>query len=190
MIYEYVQLVELNNQTGFGFGVSFLPPHTQKIRQQEFRQSKILKVKRQIGFLTEWPAFQLGEDIKKPATAFSTDDEIPLKVIEFDKDQRKIILSVREYFEERDRTELEEFMANRLSKTQAEGIRAHLEHCKSCNTRRKELQEDLTMTRRLRQALGIDGEVYLHADSLRVGDFVEARITETGIFDLKGELVK
>lgn len=39
------------------------------------------------------------------------------------------------------------------------------------------------------QALEVDGEVYLPAEGLRVGDFVDARITETGIFDLKGELV-
>ncbi|MFC1691938.1 30S ribosomal protein S1 [Candidatus Latescibacterota bacterium] len=62
------------------------------------------------------PSFQLGEDIKKPVDAFSIDDEIPLKVVEFDKDQRKIILSVREYFEERDRAELEEFMAKHKPK--------------------------------------------------------------------------
>jgi ribosomal protein S12 methylthiotransferase len=40
------------------------------------------------------------------------------------------------------------------------------------------------------QAPEVDGEVYLQADGLRVGDFVDARITETGVFDLKGELVK
>jgi len=55
------------------------------------------------------PTFQLGQDIKKPAEAFKVDDELPLKVIEFDKDQRKIVLSVREYFKERDKAEFEEF---------------------------------------------------------------------------------
>jgi len=55
------------------------------------------------------PAFQLGEGIKKPAEVFNVGDELPLKVIEFDKDQRKIILSVREYFKDRDKTEIEDF---------------------------------------------------------------------------------
>ena len=55
------------------------------------------------------PVFQLGQDIKKPVEAFKVDDKLPLKVIEFDKDQRKIVLSIREYFKERDKAEFEEF---------------------------------------------------------------------------------
>ncbi len=55
------------------------------------------------------PAFQLGQDVKKPADAFDVGEELPLKVIEFDKDQRKIVLSVREYFKDRDRSEFDEF---------------------------------------------------------------------------------
>jgi len=55
------------------------------------------------------PTFQLGQDIKKPIEAFVVGDELPLKVIEFDKDQRKIILSVREYFKDREKAEFDEF---------------------------------------------------------------------------------
>jgi small subunit ribosomal protein S1 len=55
------------------------------------------------------PAFQLGQDVKKPADAFNMNDELPLKVIEFDKEQRKVVLSVREYFKDRDKKEFEEF---------------------------------------------------------------------------------
>ncbi|MCE5251647.1 30S ribosomal protein S1 [bacterium] len=55
------------------------------------------------------PAFQLGQDVKKPAEAFNVNDELPLKVIEFDKDQRKVVLSVREYFRDRDKKEFDEF---------------------------------------------------------------------------------
>lgn len=42
------------------------------------------------------------------------------------------------------------------------------------------------------QALDVDGEVYLRRSGgdIRVGEFVSVRITETGIFDLKGELLK
>ncbi len=52
--------------------------------------------------------------------------------------------------------QLEALLTNRLSKTQTEGIRVHLERCQSCHARWKELQEDLTITQRLRRALGID----------------------------------
>ncbi len=55
------------------------------------------------------PTFQLGQDVKKPSDAFDVNEELPLKVIEFDKDQRKIVLSVRDYFKDRDRAEFEEF---------------------------------------------------------------------------------
>jgi small subunit ribosomal protein S1 len=55
------------------------------------------------------PAFQLGEGVKKPAEAFNVGDELPLKVIEFDKGQRKIILSVREFFKDKDRNEFDSF---------------------------------------------------------------------------------
>jgi small subunit ribosomal protein S1 len=62
------------------------------------------------------PAFQLGQDVKKPADAFEAGDDLPLKVVEFDKDQRKIVLSVREYFKEKDKAELEEFRAKHQPK--------------------------------------------------------------------------
>ena len=55
------------------------------------------------------PTFQLGPDVKKPSDAFETGEELPLKVIEFDKDQRKIVLSVREFFKDRDKNELDAF---------------------------------------------------------------------------------
>ncbi len=55
------------------------------------------------------PSFQLGEGIKKPADVFKVGDELPLKVIEFDKEQRKIILSVREYFRDKDQVEVDAF---------------------------------------------------------------------------------
>ena len=62
------------------------------------------------------PAFQLGQDVNKPSDAFSAGDELPLKVIEFDKNQRKIVLSVREYFKDRDKNEFDEFKEKYSSK--------------------------------------------------------------------------
>jgi small subunit ribosomal protein S1 len=57
------------------------------------------------------PLTQLGRpDIRKPAEAFSTGEEIPLKVIEFDLSNRKIILSARAYFEDHEKSELEAYL--------------------------------------------------------------------------------
>ncbi len=58
------------------------------------------------------PLTQLGRtDIHKPAEAFSVGEKIPLKVIEFDLENRKIILSAKAYFEDREKAELDEYLA-------------------------------------------------------------------------------
>jgi len=58
------------------------------------------------------PLTQLGcPDIRKPAEAFSIGEEIPLKVIEFDLSNRKIILSAKAYFEDHEKAELETYLA-------------------------------------------------------------------------------
>jgi small subunit ribosomal protein S1 len=58
------------------------------------------------------PANQLGKtDIKKPADAFSEGDEIPLRVIEFDSSNRRIILSVNAYFSGKEQQEVEDYLA-------------------------------------------------------------------------------
>ncbi|MFC1682895.1 30S ribosomal protein S1, partial [Candidatus Zixiibacteriota bacterium] len=64
------------------------------------------------------PLTQLGRpDIHKPAEAFSVGEEIPLKVLEFDLGNRKIILSAKAYFEDHEKTELEEYLAKHPVKT-------------------------------------------------------------------------
>jgi len=64
------------------------------------------------------PLTQLGRpDIHKPAEAFSVGEEIPLKVLEFDLSNRKIILSAKAYFEDHEKTELEEYLAKHPVKT-------------------------------------------------------------------------
>ncbi|MCC6962976.1 MAG: 30S ribosomal protein S1 [candidate division Zixibacteria bacterium] len=50
-------------------------------------------------------------DLTKPGDAFKEGDEIPLKVIEFDQTQRKIVLSVDDYYKGREHAELEAFAA-------------------------------------------------------------------------------
>lgn len=56
------------------------------------------------------PASQLAQPgIRKPEEAFQKGDELPLTVIEFDEKQRRIVLSVREYFKGKEREELEAY---------------------------------------------------------------------------------
>jgi small subunit ribosomal protein S1 len=48
--------------------------------------------------------------LKKASEMYKTDDEIPVKVIEFDKDSKKIVLSVSEYFKDKERKEWETYL--------------------------------------------------------------------------------
>ncbi len=58
------------------------------------------------------PTNKLGKpDISKPAEAFSVNDSIPLRVIEFDSKNRRIILSVDAYYAVREQDELDKFIA-------------------------------------------------------------------------------
>ena len=56
------------------------------------------------------PASQLGvPGLRRPTDHFSEGDRLPMKVIEIDTTQRKIVLSVREYLRGREREEIEEY---------------------------------------------------------------------------------
>lgn len=58
------------------------------------------------------PTNQLGKtDIKKPSEAFGEGDEIPLRVIEFDSNNRRIVLSVNSYFSGKEKQEVEAYLA-------------------------------------------------------------------------------
>jgi small subunit ribosomal protein S1 len=56
-------------------------------------------------------------DLARPADAFKEGDEIPLKVVEFDQTQRKIVLSVNDYFRGKDRGDLHDFIAKHPTTT-------------------------------------------------------------------------
>jgi len=57
------------------------------------------------------PLQHLGRsDLKSPEEAFDEGDELPLTVIEFDREGRKIVLSVTEYFKSKDAKEQESFL--------------------------------------------------------------------------------
>jgi small subunit ribosomal protein S1 len=57
------------------------------------------------------PLSQLAvEEIQNPRQSFEEEQQIPLKVIEFDEEQKKIVLSVREYLKDKDRAEYEAYL--------------------------------------------------------------------------------
>jgi small subunit ribosomal protein S1 len=58
------------------------------------------------------PLNQLGKkDLEKPDEAFKAGDILNLRVIEFDPTNRRIVLSVDAFFKDKDRSELEKFLA-------------------------------------------------------------------------------
>lgn len=58
------------------------------------------------------PISQLGiDDLQRPDEYFGEGDEMPLKVVEFDEDQKKIVLSVRERLRDADQDEIDAFLA-------------------------------------------------------------------------------
>ena len=57
------------------------------------------------------PLSQLAiDELKNPHQSFEEGQEISLEVIEFDKEQKKIVLSVREYFKDKDQVEYEAYL--------------------------------------------------------------------------------
>jgi small subunit ribosomal protein S1 len=64
------------------------------------------------------PTHQLGKtDLDNPSDAFSEGDQIPLQVIEFDRQAHKIVLSVSAYYKKREKAELEQFLAKHPTRT-------------------------------------------------------------------------
>jgi len=64
------------------------------------------------------PTDQLGKpDLNKPSDAFSAGDTVPLKVIEFDQPARKIVLSVGEYYMDKEKAEFETYLSKHPTKT-------------------------------------------------------------------------
>jgi small subunit ribosomal protein S1 len=57
------------------------------------------------------PASQLGiPDLKAPQAHFDEGDELPMKVVEFDEEQRKIVLSVKEYMRDVEQEEIDAYI--------------------------------------------------------------------------------
>jgi small subunit ribosomal protein S1 len=59
------------------------------------------------------PLSQLGiERLETPRQSFEVGQEVPLKVIEFDQEQKKIVLSVLEYLRDKDQAEVDAYQTN------------------------------------------------------------------------------
>ena len=57
------------------------------------------------------PLSQLGIDgLETPRQAFDGGQQIPLKVIEFDEEQKKIVLSVIEFLRDKDQAEVDAYV--------------------------------------------------------------------------------
>jgi len=64
------------------------------------------------------PIDHLGKpELTKPQEAFAVGDMLPLRVLEFDRPQRKLILSVSAYFKGKEKAELDAFLAKHPTKT-------------------------------------------------------------------------
>jgi len=69
--------------------------------------------------------------LKKAGMAFEVDEELPLKVIELDLENRRLILSVKAYFFARDKDEFNEF------------VEGHQERVNQKSEKRKDIKENL-----------------------------------------------
>jgi len=58
------------------------------------------------------PASQLGvPNLKRPEEHFGEGEDVPAKVVEFDEDQKKIVLSVQEYLRDAEQDEIDAYLA-------------------------------------------------------------------------------
>jgi len=64
------------------------------------------------------PTAQLGKpDLQNPAQAFSEGEQLPLTVIEIDRQAHKVVLSVQAYYKKREQAELDQFIASHPTRT-------------------------------------------------------------------------
>ncbi len=66
------------------------------------------------------PLKELGQGVKHPSDVYSVGDTTPARVIEFDIDGRKIVVSVGEYFKDKDESELKAYLEAHPKKEVAE----------------------------------------------------------------------
>ncbi len=90
------------------------------------------------------PITQLGKRVDKPQDAFGIGDILPLKVIEFDSREHRIVLSVDEYFRSREKADLERYLSKHSKKTVIVSEVAKVtRHTMPMDTSHKEIEEDI-----------------------------------------------
>ncbi len=62
------------------------------------------------------PVTQLGKRVEKPQDAFNEGDILPLKVIEFEEKDHRIVLSVNAYFDSREKADLDRYLSAHSTK--------------------------------------------------------------------------
>ncbi|MCK5833413.1 30S ribosomal protein S1, partial [bacterium] len=67
------------------------------------------------------PVTQLGKEVNRPQDAFSEGDLLPLKVLEFDRTERRIVLSVNAFFETKEQTDYDRYLGAHPTNTAAFG---------------------------------------------------------------------
>ncbi len=89
------------------------------------------------------PTAQLGnKDLTDPTGVFKEGEQIPLQVIEFERHQHKIVLSVSAYYRKRERNELEEFVGKHTSSTSTAMADAMPEELKQARSQHAEPVEE------------------------------------------------
>ena len=67
------------------------------------------------------PVTQMGKEVNRPQDAFAEGDLLPLKVIEFDKNEHRIVLSVNAFFETKEESDLNRYLGAHPTKTMSIG---------------------------------------------------------------------
>ena len=73
------------------------------------------------------PLNQLGQSVNHPSEVYKVGDKVPVEVVEFDMEGRKIILSIAEYFKDKDENLWKEYEAAHVPRklTKAEKAEGH-----------------------------------------------------------------
>ena len=92
------------------------------------------------------PVTQLGKRVDKPQDAFNEGDILPLKVIEFEEKDHRIVLSVNAYFQSREKADLDRYLAAHPTKMMQMREMAKVTHLSGSTSAGEETTEALSET--------------------------------------------
>ncbi|MCD6417897.1 30S ribosomal protein S1 [bacterium] len=90
------------------------------------------------------PVTQLGKRVDKPQDAFNEGDILPLKVIEFEEKDHRIVLSVNAYFQSREKADLDRYLAAHPTKMMQMREMAKVTHLSGSTSAGEETAEALS----------------------------------------------